>query len=388
MRDVGVLLAAIGVIGSNSLVLSPIAGDVAASFPLRTAPDVMAASAVYGAGTAVSAVLLAPLADRIGLQRALRRALSILAVAIAMSAVAPVLWVLVLAQALAGLAAGVALPAIYALAAELAPPGRESETLGKVLTGWTLSLVAGVSLSAFLADVLHWRVIFVLLACSGAWLATRLPDRGKVHRAADRVAGSPLSALRCAGLTSMLFAVASYMGAFYGLYAYLGAHLTTVLGLSTTLAGLAALSYGIGFGAVAPLDRLIDRYGRAASAPLVFAALVAVYLALAMFAASGTAILITCLLWGAMNHLGLNILVGQLTALSPHQRATILGLYSAVTYAAMFAATAAFKPVFERSGFAAAAALSACCIAPALMTVVRQRRDTASSRKGPTTRIR
>ncbi|MCB1351704.1 MAG: MFS transporter [Rhodobacteraceae bacterium] len=368
MNPVWLLMCSIGIVGSNSLVLSPIAADVAASFPARSAPDVMMASAVYGAGTALSALVLAPRADRIGLRRALFRALAILAAALALSALAPVLAVLVIAQALAGVAAGLALPAVYGLAAEVAPRGRESETLGKVLTGWTLSLVAGVSLSAVLADVLHWRAVFALLAAMSLLVLIALHRSALPEGAAgDGVRISPLAALRIRGLAPILLAVAGYMMAFYGLYAFLGTHLTARLGLTTTVAGLAALSYGLGFGLIAPLDRLIDRHGAGRSAPLVFAALLCVYLGLALAAPSGLAILAVCLLWGGANHLGLNILVGQLTALSPARRATILGLYGAVSYGAMFLGTALFKPVFEASGFAATALLSALCLAPTVI---------------------
>jgi len=46
MNPVWLLMAAIGLVGSNGLVLSPIAGDVAGSFAGRSAADVMMASAV------------------------------------------------------------------------------------------------------------------------------------------------------------------------------------------------------------------------------------------------------------------------------------------------------------------------------------------------------
>lgn len=75
---------------------------------------------------------------------------------------------LVAAQAVAGIAAGVAMPAIYASAAAIAPPGRESGTIGVVLTGWTVSMVAGVSLSAVLADLVHWRAVFAAVAVLSA----------------------------------------------------------------------------------------------------------------------------------------------------------------------------------------------------------------------------
>ena len=380
MNPVWLLMAAIGIVGSNSLVLSPIAGDVAASFGGRSAADVMTASAVYGAGTALSALLIAPRADRIGLLRALQVALAVLSLALGLSALSPNLGALVVAQGVAGLAAGLALPATYGLAADVAPKGRESETLGKVLTGWTLSLVAGVALSSALSDLLHWRAVFALLSGIGLIIAAALLRVETASREEPVSVTSPLRALQIKGLPPMLFGVACYMAAFYGLYAYLGAHLTEALALSTTAAGLAALSYGVGFGAIAPLDRLLDRYGAVKAAPLVFGALLLVYLGLS--AVSGAALLIlgACLLWGAANHLGLNLLVGQLTALSPNERGTILGLCSAVTYLAMFFGTTAFMPVFEIGGFSTAAALSALCIAPVFVSsLVRRSRENRES---------
>ena len=68
------------------------------------------------------------------------------------TALAPALWVLWLAQAVAGGGSGVALPATYGLAAEIAPKGRESTFLGRVLMGWTLSLVFGASAAALIAE--------------------------------------------------------------------------------------------------------------------------------------------------------------------------------------------------------------------------------------------
>ncbi|WP_299424808.1 MFS transporter [uncultured Shimia sp.] len=369
MKPVWVLMCAIAVVGSNSLVLSPIAADVALDFVGKSAPDVMLASAVYGGSTAVSALFLAPRADQMGLKRALIVALVILVAALLASALAPSLGVLTLAQGLAGIGAGLALPATYGLAADVSPKGQESATLGKVLTGWTLSLVAGVSFAAVLADLLHWRAVFGLMAALSAGLIVLIWKMQVTQRAAVQ-AVSPFKAFRVPGVLPILLSVVCFMSAFYGLYAFLGAHLTTVLGFSTGMAGLGALIYGVGFGMVAPLDRLIDRFGATRAAPVVFGLLLLVYLVMAVCAGQGLAIFGVCLLWGAVNHLGLNILVGQMSALSPSQRGAILGLYSATTYVAMFVGTAAFRPVFEGQGFAVASVLSAACVAPALISAV------------------
>ena len=214
MNPVWLLMFGIGIVGSNALILSPIATAVAASFPLSSATDVMVASAIYGAGTAVSALILAPKADQIGLRCALFIALVGLSFGMAICASAPTLWVLIAGQAVAGLSAGLALPAIYGLAAEVAPAGRESETLGKVLIGWTLSLVAGVSLSAVLADIVHWRAVFVLLAVTSLLVLIALKRANISEPVPAGAPTSPLRALRIDGLPPILLAVACYMAAF------------------------------------------------------------------------------------------------------------------------------------------------------------------------------
>ena len=98
-----VLTASIGVIGSNSLALGPIAPEVGLSLGADV-PAVMTASAAFGLGTAASAVLLARLIDRHGPRRMLALALLVLAAGLAGSAAAPSLAFLVAAQLVVGMA--------------------------------------------------------------------------------------------------------------------------------------------------------------------------------------------------------------------------------------------------------------------------------------------
>ena len=363
-RPVLLLTASIAIIGSNSLVLSPIAGAVAASFPGSSAADVMVAAAVYGLGTAFSALVFAPMADRIGAERSLLRAMAVLAAALGLSAFAPGIWTLCLAQAVAGLAAGAALPAIYSLSAQVAPKGRESEILGVVLTGWTLSMVVGVSLAAVLADVAHWRSVFAVFSVSAVVILVLVArTKGWGESTTGGATTSPITALRVPGVTRVLAICAAYMIAFYGLYTYLGAHLEDVLGYKTAAVGIAPLSYGLGFGAAVILDGMIDRHGTDRVAPTVFAALTLAYLSIAVFAGAYWVVMGLCFLWGLINHLGLNLIVGRLGALDPSQRGAIMGLYSAVTYLCVFAGAIGFRPVFGTYGLEGCALMSAALIA-------------------------
>ncbi|WP_085033540.1 MFS transporter [Ensifer aridi] len=344
-----VLTTCVGVIGSNSLALGPIAPNVARSLGADV-PAVMTASAAFGLGTAASAAFLGRLIDRHGPRRMLATALLLLAAGLGGSAVAPALPFLVVAQLLVGMAAGIALPAIYTLASVIAPAGRESETVGLVLTGWTLSMVAGVPLSAAIADFAGWRTVYVvvaaatLIACAAVRLAAVREDSGGK-------ATSPLAALGVRGVAPLLAACAAFMAAFYGVYAYIGDHLHAVLGLPVSANGLVAVSYGFGFGGAVFLDRLIDRFDSGRLLPLIFLAVAGIYVSMAAASGSYAAMLAVVFLWGLANHFGLNVLILRLTALDPARRGAIMGLNSGVTYFSLFAGTIGFGAAYASTGF-------------------------------------
>ncbi len=356
-RAAYVLTGCVGVIGSNSLVLGPIAPEVAQSFQ-ASVPTVMMASSAFGLGTAASALFLARYIDRLGPRRMLGLAMLLLSMALLASALSPYVPVLIAAQLIAGVASGVALPAIYASAAAVAQPGREGRTIGVVLTGWTLSMVAGVALSAVLADVVHWRAVYVAVALLAALAMLGLSLMPHRESPASGPAPMPLSALGLPGVKPLLVACGAFMAAFYGVYGYLGDHLHHALGEPVSVNGLAALVYGIGFGGSMLFDGVVDRIGARRLMPPAFLLVAAVYLVLALFADNLLAVLAAIFLWGLANHFGLNILIMRLTAIDPAQRGTIMGLNSAVTYLAVFLGASGFGPVYTSHGFAACALLA------------------------------
>jgi MFS transporter, DHA1 family, inner membrane transport protein len=355
---VWLLTGSVAVIGSNSLVLAPIAPEVAQSFAAST-QAVMTAAAAFGLGTAASALLLARYIDRIGARRLLRVALLVLAVALALSCAAPIMAVLTVAQLLAGLASGVAIPSIYTLATAVAPRGRSSETLGVVLTGWTLSMVAGVSLSALLADIAHWRVVYFVVALLAVIAAAAISLCDYRDSPGAGAAPAPLGALRIPGVVPLLIANGVFMTAFYGTYGYLGDHLHHGLGRPVSSNGLTALVYGAGFGAAAFLDAVIDRIGARRVLPAALAALVLVYLAFVAASESFAPLLAVVFAWGLLNHFGLNALVSRLSAIDPAQRGTVMGLNTTVSYLAVFMGTTGFGPIYSAFGFPALPATAA-----------------------------
>lgn len=358
-RMVAVLTAAIATIGANSLALGPIAPSIAADLSAGITATMTAAGS-YGLCTALGALALSGLIDRLGVQRALSWSLGALTVAFAASALAPSIGGLVLAQGAAGFAAGLGLPAIYAYAAQIAPKGRESTILGRVLVGWTLSMVAGVSLSSLIADLVHWRAVYAMLAAfaAAACLCVVLARRGENPRRASTPL-SPIAVLRIDGVAPLLIICFAYMTAFYGTYAYIGDHLHTALGLPVRASGLIVIAYGIGFGAAVFGDPYIDRFSARRTLPLSILAIALTYAGIGLGAGAYGGLIALGLLWGLVNHFGLNLIVAGLSATDPDKRGAILGMNSAVTYVAASVGALVFGPLYEALGFAALAYIAA-----------------------------
>ena len=241
-----VLTTGVVVVGAQAFVLAPLLPDIAAGLGSSTAEAGRALSA-YGAGIVASALVLGRRLDTLPRRAVLMAGMGALAVAAAGSAVAPHWSLLALAQLLGGVGVGVVLPATYALAAELAPPGAAARATGRVLTGWSIALVAGVPLATVLGDAVGWRAAFGALAalCAAqASLYALLPaaSPGGPSR------GALVAALRAPGVAALLTGVLAFMAAFYGVFAFVGVEVRTVHGGGATTAGLVALAYGVGFG--------------------------------------------------------------------------------------------------------------------------------------------
>ena len=361
---------AVSVVGSNGLALSPILSDVARTFS-TSALTVSTAISAYGAATAASAFFLAARIDRIGIRRSLLGAMVALIAALVLSACAPHWIVLTLAQALAGAAAGVILPAAYGSASLVAAPGQEARTLGRVIAGWSVSLVAGVPLSALISDAVGWRVTYGTLAlCAAIALLglRKLPERRAENPAPLRLSRL-LAPLSYRDVPALLLACLAFSSAFYGVYAFLADHVRTLLALSAGQVGFIAFAYGAGFLlagiAGAPL---IERLGPRRALPLALGAISLVYLGLLPAAHSLTAVLAIATLWGAASQLSLNLLVLLLSRARPEERGAVLGLNTCTTYLGASIGTAIAGTLYSHVGFdvlglCAAAALAVAALA-------------------------
>jgi predicted MFS family arabinose efflux permease len=359
-----VLTAGVVVVGAQAFVLAPLLPDIAAGLAASTAEAGRALSA-YGAGIVASALLLGRRLDALPRRVVLLAGMGALAVAAAGSAVAPHWAMLALAQLVGGVGVGVVLPATYALAAELAPPGAGARATGRVLTGWSIALVAGVPLATVLGDAVGWRAAFGALAGLCAlqvalyMLLPATPATGDGRAALG-------AALRAPGVAALLVGVLAFMAAFYGVFAFVGVEVRALHGGGATTAGLVALCYGVGFGIAAGADRLLDRWGTARLVAPALALLAAVYLALATTIGTLEVFLAVAVGWGLVNHVGLTLLVSRLAEVAPLLRGAVLALNTGATYGGAAVAGALAGPLYEAAGFGWLAAAAAVLLALAV----------------------
>ena len=246
--------------------------------------------------------------------------------------------------------------------------------MGRVLAGWSVSVIAGVPMSAFIAGTAGWRASYVLLAVLLAMVSAgflRGPSAATTHASGGDM--SLLPALRTPGVPALLVVCFAYMTAFYGMYAYLGDHLRRTLGVSAGTAGLVVLAYGVGFGLAGFGDRMVDRLGPHRLLPITLGALALVYGLMIPAASSFVALAALAFCWGFANHFGLNIIVLLLGRASEVRRSAVLALNSAVSYAGALVGAGLFGAIYERGGFLPVAMLAAGCLAGALAVAVMVR---------------
>jgi predicted MFS family arabinose efflux permease len=371
------LMAAVAVVGAQSLLLAPLFVDVARS--LGTGPaEVGRAAGAYGLATAVSALALGRAVDRLPRRAVLRGAALGLAAGLLLSAGAQHWGALAAGQAVAGAAAGVLLPVAYATAGELAPESAQTRVLGRVLLGWSVAMVVAVPLAAAAGGVVGWRGALAGLAglsLALAGLLGRLPEpRSPRGRDGSGSSGAGYAAaLRRPGVRALLLVVLAFMGAFYATYAYLGHHVRAEEGAGAAAAGLVALAYGVGFGAAGLLDGRVDRVGPARLLVPAVLALVAVYGLVPLAAGALPAVLLLAGAWGLVNHLGLSLLVALLSLAGGAARGPVMALYSGVTYLAASLGTAGLGPAYERYGLTVVALVSAAALLLAALPAARVR---------------
>lgn len=231
------------------------------------------ASLSVSAGTGALALALIPasvLSDRYGRGRVMTAALALAAVFALAAAFVTSFDQLLVLRALLGLAlAGLPAAAMAWLGEEIAP-NAQGRAMGLYIAGNALGGMSGRFLAALLTDFANWRIALGMLGVLGLAAALAFwrwlpPSHHFTARAATlrRIFGDVVAIYRDAGLPWLFTTAFVIMGAFVGLYNYLGFRLHEApFGLRQTAIGAVFLLYLVGTFASAWAGRLADRIGR------------------------------------------------------------------------------------------------------------------------------
>jgi DHA1 family inner membrane transport protein len=226
------LLAATGfAIGSTEFLAVGIVPEIARDLGVSTSAAGLAVS-LYAVSVALTTI---PMTVAFGHRRPrhlIAAMVALFAAAHAIMALAPSLEILlagrILAAATHGLALGVAMTAASALVRESDRGAAVAAVFGGLLTAMFL----GAPLGTWLSDVVGWRLVFALLGAVSVGLAVLLLRLLPEMDGTEARGWSSLAPLRRTRVLVPLFTAAGILAGSSVLFAYLGAYLDEVTGLS------------------------------------------------------------------------------------------------------------------------------------------------------------
>ncbi len=218
---------------------------------------------IYALAYAVLSPLMVALSGRVGRRRVLAAAIALVALAAALSAIAPNFATLNIGRVIAAAGAGIFTPVAAAVAATLYPEAQRAKVLAGVFFGLTLSQVLGVPAGSWIAYSFGWRWAFwmvVILAVPLIWLIWRRVPAGLTFQP---VTMGDLGRVIAQGrmMLATLF-TATFLGSIYVLYTFIAPLLSETMGFGRDGISFILLMFGIGavFGNVMG-GILADRFG-------------------------------------------------------------------------------------------------------------------------------
>jgi len=139
--------------------IDPVVPQIAADLSISptTAAMLAAGFAAYGLAQPV----LGPIADAYGKARVMTACLLLLAVSSFLSALVTDFWLLFALRVLAGVACGGSFPVGMALISDFVPLSQRQVMIGRILAASISGNLLGAAISGVVADVIHWRGMFV-----------------------------------------------------------------------------------------------------------------------------------------------------------------------------------------------------------------------------------
>lgn len=360
------LIIGVAAIGAEALVMSPMLDDIGRG--LNSSPGGLgSAVAAYGIALAIAAPIFGLYGQRIGRLKLMLSGLSLFILSTLACGIAWHEGLLIAARAACGVSAGAFLPTCYAFVGDTVPYDKRAKVMGRIMFGWSLSLVVGVPLGGFVGQMLGWRMTFVVVAIAGAialgmlsGFATRYKHSSGAEPASTAVQWQlPSPVLYVFGATFL------NMLGFYGVYTYLGTAVREAQGIGSAGASVYVLCYGIGLAFSTLRGDILDRLGKVRVLSMALLLLCPLFL-LQSVAISDPALLAAVMsFWGLLQGAVLTGLNTVLTQQAGERRGLATALNSSLTYFAVaLSALLGGLVIDDSSGF------SQICVAAAVSSLV------------------
>ncbi|MGY4567226.1 MFS transporter [Bradyrhizobium sp. USDA 3256] len=250
-------------------------------------------------------------------------------------AIAPDFMALVAGRVISAYGAAMFTPAATALAAELLPPARKGIALSLIFGGMTVSQVAGVPATSWIADAIGWRLAFGFVVITGLLallifapmmriIPAKAPERG------DGLTSKDFSKTVYGVLSVTLFVVVSE----FIVYSYVSVFITGFLFAGVPLLSAALFAYG--FGAVTgnvACGFLTDRFGPYKILITAVGAQLILLVGLVAFGHHGTLTVLIAFLWGNVSYMYLVPIQHRLLSLAEDRSKLVLAMNSSTTFA-------------------------------------------------------
>ncbi|WP_429666212.1 MFS transporter [Bacillus gobiensis] len=344
--------------GSEELVISPLLPDLSSSF--QHSLDILALSiSIYGLAVLIGAPLIVPLSDKYSRELCLIIGLSLFVIGTVLCAAATNLTVFFTGRTLSGLATGVFVPTAYALVGDRVPYQHRGKVMGLIVSSWSLSLVLGVPIGAFIGQSLNWRWTFWIFAIISLLvlllivLETRMKIESKEATEASlkEKNGSLLRALKIRRVPAYLTITFCNMLGFYGMYSFLGSYLQSLFQGGQSAAGLLITAYGIGFSMSVFTGKIADSFGKTRSLIFVMGGITFILASLPFAPFSWILLILGLFIWGAMQSLTVTLLSTILSEFSHEHRGKVMAFYSLASNLAVTLGSAIMGPIYVHFGY-------------------------------------
>jgi DHA1 family inner membrane transport protein len=362
------------VIGTDTFLVAPLLPTLSHAYGVSSEMSGWLVSA-YAIGYAAFALAVGPFADQVNRRTVVIAGLGAFALCTAACGLAPSFWTMIVLRVLAGIAASLVVPQIWATIPAVVPAERVLRTMGYGVAGLSIAQVIGVPAGSMFAAI-SWRLPFFALGVAAltilAAVAGWFPSVPSTASGTRRIRSAYHGVLRMPRARWYLIAYLVFGTGTYTMFTFIGTWYTRAFGLSVAQVGLAIVALGAG-NAVGSMfgSHLAIRLGQPGS--VLVGTIVLIPLCVALPFAPGLAvaetILVLIFLAGGFVYPVLMTIMQSLTSTA---RGTVASLANAALYTAATIGGGLSGILFTKlPGFYGVALFSAAAYGAALLLYIR-----------------